>query len=119
MSAFDPFTPNSIINSAGTSTVGTTEITIAATTAAVALSKGGVSQKVYIQSLAANAICYIELGPSTVTAIIPVTSTSLGSFPILPGQKYCLTVPASVTHIATIGTSPNKIYVSCGQGGPV
>ena len=112
----NPFMPNSIVDVTGVSTVGTTEITIAATTARVPLSKGSVGQQIYIQSLAANAICYVELGTSAVTAIIPVASTSLGSFPILPGNKYCLTVGANVTQIATIGTAGNKIYVSCGHG---
>lgn len=99
MSTNNPFTPNY---------QGTATITVAATSAAVALNKGGVNQQVVVSSLAANAIAFIEFGSSTVAAAVA------SGFPILPGRVYTFTTTA--THIATIGTAANTLYVSSGMG---
>lgn len=101
MAVINPFTPNS---------AGTVSATVAATTANIALSKGGVNQQIMVQSLAANAVAFINFGDSTVTA-----ATATGT-PILPGQIYLFTVGANVTNVATIGTAGNTLYFTSGIG---
>jgi hypothetical protein len=106
MGAFTPFTPNS---------AGTVIVTVAATTATVALAKTGVTQQITVSSPAANAVAFIEFGSSSVTAVVPVGTTP-GGTPILPGIKYTFTVGSNVTNVATIGTANNTLYFTCGQG---
>jgi len=102
MSTANAFTPNS---------AGTVTATVAATTATIALSKTGVGQQILVQSLAGNAVAFINFGTSAVTAAV-ATGT-----PILPGQSYTFTVGDSVTNVATIGTAGNTLYFTSGQGG--
>lgn len=102
MSTANPFTPNN---------AGTVIATVAATTAVLTLSKGGITQQIMVQSLAANAVAFINFGTSSVTA-----TTSTGT-PILPGQSYTFTVGADTTSVATIGTAGNTLYFTSGQGG--
>lgn len=102
MSTANAFTPD---------TAGTVSATVAATTANIALGKTGIGQQVLVQSLAANAIAFINFGDSTVTA-----ATATGT-PILPNQIYTFTVGPNVTNVATIGTAGNTLYFTCGQGG--
>ncbi len=98
-----PLTPNATI-----------AITVAATTAAVALPTP-VGNQVTIHSLAANAIAFINFGISTVAVVIP-TGTKQNGTPILPGTASVFTVPADATHIATIGTAANTLYVTSCNG---
>lgn len=102
MSTANALTPN---------TAGTVSATVAATTANVALAKGGITQQILVQSLAGNAIAFIEFGTSAVAATV-ATGT-----PILPNQIYTFTVGPNVTNVATIGTAANTLYFTCGQGG--
>lgn len=102
MPALAPFTPGN-----------SKAITVAATTANLALPTGG--DQVMITSIAANAIVYINFGDSTVTAVAP-TGTASASFPVLPGTTPIFTIPIGATHIATIGTSPNPLVVTRGDG---
>lgn len=102
MSTANPFTPN---------TAGTVAATVAATTAALALNKAGIGQQIMVQSLAGNAIGFINFGDSTVTATVAAGT------PILPGGSYTFTVGGNVTHVATIGTAGNTLYFTSGQGG--
>ena len=102
MSSFLPFTPNQ---------AGTVIATVAATTAALTLSKGGVAQQIMVQALAANAIAFINFGTAAVTATV-TTGT-----PILPGQSYLFTVGGDTTTVATIGTAGNTLYFTSGYGG--
>lgn len=101
MVAVSPFTPN---------TAGTKVITVAATSAAVTLPFQAVDQQIMISSLAANGIAFVEFGISTVSAAV-TTGT-----PILPGKAYVFTVAPTATHIATIGTVANTLYVTSGAG---
>lgn len=105
MVAVSPFTP---------ATVGTKAITVAATTANVQLPYPGVDQQVMVTSIAANAIAFIAFGNSAVAATVP-TGTA-GSTPVLPGRPSVFSVGPDVTHIATIGTAANTLYVTCGAG---
>ncbi len=103
MPALAPFTPGSTI-----------AITVAATSAAVALpTKPG--DQIMVSSLAGNAIAYIAFGISTLTVVVP-TSTAQNGVPILPGTVNIFTVPANATHIASIGTVANTLYVTGGDG---
>lgn len=95
-----PFTPN---------TAGTAPRTVSGSTASVALVKGGVSQNVMVTSPSGNAIAFIELGSSTVTAVA-ATAT-----PILPGAIMIFTVGPDVTHAAAIG-SAGTLYFTTGLG---
>lgn len=89
-------------------------ITVAATSAAVALpSKYG--DQIMISSLAGNAIAYIAFGISTVAVVAP-TSTAQNGVPILPGTVQTFTVPGNATHIASIGTVANTLYITGGDG---
>lgn len=99
--AVNPFTPN---------TGGTITITVAATSASVALTKGGVDCQVMVSSLAANAIAFIEFGAAANAATV-ATGT-----PILPGRVYTFTLGATQTNVATIGTAANTLYFTTGQG---
>lgn len=101
MSTVNPYTPN---------TAGTVTATVAATTANIPLSKTAVNQQIMVQSLAANAIAFIEFGSASVVAAV-ATGT-----PILPGQIYLFTVGQSVTNVATIGTVANTLYFTSGYG---
>ncbi len=101
MSTANAFTPNS----AGTATASVTASSVAA-----ALTKGGVTQQVFVQSLAASAVAFIEFGTSAATSAI-ATGT-----PILPGGQYTFTVGSTTTHVAVIGTA-GTLYFTCGQGG--
>ncbi len=92
----------------------TVAITVAATTAAVILPTP-LGNQVVVSSLAANAIAFIAFGASTVAVVIP-TGTEQNGFPILPGTAQTFTVPANATHIATIGTAANTLYVTSGNG---
>jgi hypothetical protein len=101
MSTLNPLTPNA---------AGTVTATVASTTANIALSKTGISQQIMVQSLAANAVAFINFGDSTVTAAVA------SGTPILPGQIYLFTVGPTVTNVATIGTAANTLYFTSGQG---
>jgi len=101
MASTQPYTPNS---------AGTVNATVAATTANIALSKTAVNQQIMVQSLAGNAVAFINFGNSTVTV-----ATATGT-PILPGQIYLFTVGADVTNVATIGTAGNTLYFTSGIG---
>lgn len=105
MPALSPLTPSNTI-----------AITVAATTAAVALPTP-VGNQVMISSLAGNAIAFINFGTSaSVTVVIP-TGTKQKATPILPGTVQCFTIdPGATTHIATIGTAANTLYITCGDG---
>ncbi len=102
MPALAPFTPGN-----------TKIITVAATTASLALPTGG--DQVLISSIAANAIAFVNFGDSTVTVVIP-TGTQQAGTPILPGTVQTFTIPNGATHIATIGTTSNILYVTRGDG---
>lgn len=101
MVAVSPFTPK---------VAGSKTITVAATTAAVQLAFPSVDQQVMVTSVAGNAVAFIEFGISTQTAVV------LTSCPILPGTVNMFTIGPTVTHIATIGTAGNTLYVTCGDG---
>lgn len=101
--ALTPFTPSNTI-----------AITVAATTATVAIPTPRGNQ-VLIDSLAGNAIAYVAFGISSVTAAVP-TGTKQLVVPILPGQSRMFTVNPDFTHIATIGTAANTLYVMSGDG---
>ncbi len=92
----------------------TITVTVSATSAAVALPTP-VGNQIVVTSLAANAIAFIALGISTTTVVIP-TGTKQNGFPILPGTANVFTVGDYTTHIATIGTAANTLYISCGDG---
>lgn len=96
----DPFTPM---------TAGTVSRTVSGSSAAVALAKTGIPQTVMVQSLAGNAIAFIEFGDSAVAAAI-ATGT-----PIMPGAIMTFSVAPSVTNMAAIGTA-GTLYVTCGHG---
>lgn len=101
MPALAPFTP------------GTTKIiTVAATTANLALPAGG--DQVLVTSISTNAVAFVNFGDSTVTAVVP-TGTQQSGAPVLPGRNV-FTVPSGATHIATIGTVANTLYVTRGDG---
>lgn len=106
MSTLNPFTAT---------TTGTVLITPTASSVATLLPKGSIGQQVMVQSLAASAICYIEFGASTATAVIPVAAGAFGGIPILPNQIYTFTVGPNVTHVAVIGTA-GSLFLTCGQG---
>lgn len=94
-------------------------ITVAATSAAVAIpGRSAMTQgadQVYVTSLAANAVAFVAFGISTMTVVIP-TGTAANGIPILPGTSRVFTVPPGYTHIATIGTAGNTLYVTVGDG---
>lgn len=102
MPALAPFTPGY-----------TKIITVAATTASLALPTGG--DQILVSSLAANAIAFINFGDSTVTVVIP-TGTQQAGTPILPGTVQTFTIPIGATHIASIGTAANSLYITRGDG---
>lgn len=102
MPATSPFTPSNTI-----------VITVAATTATVALPTP-TGDQVMVSSLAANAIAYVNFGDSTVTVVVP-TGTKQKATPILPGTVQVFTV-SGATHIATIGTVANSLLITCGDG---
>lgn len=102
MPATSPFTPSKSI-----------AITVAATSAAAALPTLGGDQCM-VSSLAGNAIAFIAFGISTVAVVVPTTQTN--GIPILPGTQRVFTIPPGATHIATIGTAANTLYVSTGDG---
>ncbi len=68
-----------------------------------------------ISSIAANAIAFINFGDSTVAVVIP-TGTAQAGTPILPGTVQTFTIPNGATHIASIGTAANSLYVTRGDG---
>lgn len=103
MPSLQPMTPGATI-----------AITVAATTAAVAIPTP-LGNQVIISSLAANAIAFVNFGISTVAVVIP-TGTKQNATPILPGTVQTFTIPADATHIATIGTAANTLYVTSGNG---
>lgn len=105
MAAVNPFSPISL---------GTVTLTVGASSTRVALVKGGQPLQVMVQSLAANAIAYIEFGGSTVAATIPAGAVG-GGTPILPGTISMFTVGADSTNIACIGTA-GTLYVTTGYG---
>lgn len=90
-------------------TAGTVSRSVSGTSATVALAKTGVPQTVMVQSAPSGAIAFIEFGDSTV-ASVAATGT-----PVLPGVVLVLTVAASVTHVAAIGSS-GTLYFTCGHG---
>ncbi len=92
----------------------TVTITVSATSAVVALPTPTGNQ-IVVSSLSANAIAFIAFGSSSLTVVIP-TGTERNGFPILPGTAQTFTVPANATHIGTIGTAANTLYVSSGDG---
>ena len=103
MPSLQPITPSNTI-----------AITVASSTANVALPTP-VGNQVMISSLAANAVAFFNFGVSGVTVVIP-TGTKQKATPILPGTAQTFTVPANATHIATIGTAANTLYVTVGDG---
>lgn len=103
MPSLAPLTPGSNI-----------AITVAATSAAVALPLL-YGDQIMVTSPAANAIAFIAFGISTLTVVIP-TGTNRNGVPILPGTVNVFTVPPAATHIATIGTVANTLYVTGGDG---
>ncbi len=60
---------------------------------------------------------YVEFGTaSTVTAVLPVTTT-LGAMPIPPGQVVGIGIPLGTTHVATICAAGTPIlYLTPGNG---
>ncbi len=89
-------------------------ITVAATSARVALPTPTGNQ-VVVTSVADNDVAYIAFGGSSVTVAIP-TGTEQNGFPILAGTPQTFTIGPAVTHIATIGTASDVLYVSVGDG---
>ena len=108
MPALEPFTPSL-----------TKAITVSATSAALALpltsSPVQRPNQVMVSSLAANAVAFIAFGISTDTVVIPTGTASNGT-PILPGTVQIFTVPPTATHILSIGTAANTLYVTEGDG---
>jgi len=100
MATLNPFTPNS---------AGTITATVTAASQPLALFKGGNDQQVWVQSLAASAVAFIEFGPPSVVATI-ATGT-----PIQPGTKQLFTVGATQNTVAIIGTA-GTVYFTTGQG---
>lgn len=96
----EPFGPN---------TAGTVSIAVTGTSAAVALGKTG-PLTCEVQSLAGNAIAFIEFGVSTVAAVAAT------GYPILPGVDKVVSVPAGATHVAAIGTASTTLYFTPGHG---
>lgn len=88
---------------------GTTTRTVSSSSATTTLAKTGLPQTVMVASLAANAICFIEFGDSTVAAAVA------NGCPILPGTVTIFSVGAGITTLAVIG-SAGTIYVTCGHG---
>lgn len=103
MAALQPLTPGL-----------TKAITVASSSAALALPSLQGNQ-IVITSLAANAVAFVAFGASTLTVVIP-TGTAANGFPILPGTAQTFSLPANATHIATIGTAGNTLYMSVGDG---
>lgn len=95
-------------------TVGsTTPITVAATTAAVALPAGmnDTDRTVRLAAPADNAgPVFVAFGVSGVT-----TAVATG-MPILPGTVEVFMPGTNVTHIATIGDAADTLYVTVGEG---
>lgn len=90
-------------------------ITVAAASAVVALPTPRGDQ-VIISSLAANAIAFIAFGSAAAVVVIP-TGTPANGLPVLPNSARYYTIPPGATHIATIGTVANTLYVTVGDGG--
>ena len=92
-------------------------ITVAATTATVALPVG--SGDVLELTNDGSVAVFVSIGTSAITATIPLNGGAAGSYPILAGQSKCVTMPRTnhPTHIATIsGTASQPLYVSRGTG---
>lgn len=96
-------------------TTGTTSITSAVTTAAVALVPSGQHQFAVTNADTSN-IAFVEFGISTVTATVPSGATP-GSMPILPGQTRGISIAPGVTHAASICSAGTPIvYFTPGDG---
>ena len=96
MPALAPFTPGTTVSLAVTGTTGRVAVT-------------GNGDQVLVSSLAANAIAFIKMGDSTVTAAVTDT-------PILPGTVQVFTIPSGATNIAAIGTASTTLYFTRGDG---
>lgn len=97
-------------------TFGATKaITVAAASAVVTIPTPRGSQ-VMIKSLAANAVAFIAFGDAS-TVVAPPTGTQQNGYPVLPGTTEMFTVAPGATHIATIGTVANTLYMTSGDGG--
>lgn len=89
---------------------GTKTITVATSSAVVQLAFPSIDQQVMVTSIAGNAVAFIEFGTSAAAAAVAT------GCPILPGTANMFTVGPATTHIATIGTAGNTLYVTCGDG---
>ena len=100
----EPFSPSS---------AGTVSRTVSGSSASVALAFIGTAPinpvTILVQSLAANAVAFIEFGSSTVTASLTT------GMPIQPGATLIVTPPATATHVAAIGTA-GTLYLTTGHG---
>lgn len=101
MSGFDTFTPKA---------AGTTSITSAVTTAAVALTKPSSATAVRVKNIDGTNIAYVNFGISTVTATVPSGATP-GSMPVGPGESILIGVAEGVTHAASICTAGTPIVL--------
>ena len=101
MSGFGVFTPKA---------AGTTSITSAVTTAAVALTKPAPATVVRVKNIDATNIAYVNFGTSTVTATVPSGATP-GSMPIGPTESILVGVAEGVTHAASICTAGTPIVL--------
>lgn len=104
MPSLQPFCPSG----------NTTLITVASSSAAVALT--GTGDQVMVTSLAANAIAYFAFGASSVAVVIPTNGTPANGIPILPGQTRIFTCPPGSGYVATIGTAGNTLTFTRGDG---
>lgn len=93
----------------------TIAITVAATTATVALPTPSGDQ-VVITSPAANAIAFIAFVKAVGDPVAIPTGTKQNGVPILPGTAQTFTRGDAQLFIATIGTAGNTLYVTCGDG---
>lgn len=89
----------------------TVNATVAASSAALAL---GVTidptMTLRLVAPASNAgLVFVRFGTSTVTA-------TTSNMPIAPGATEVFYPGSGVTHVATIGTANDKLYVSVGEG---
>lgn len=98
----NPFTPGASI-----------AVAVTASSVATSLPALGGNQ-IVVSSPAANAIAFIAFGTGSTTVVIPTTSAN--GYPILPGTKETLTVPANATHVAVIGSVSSTLYLSTGDG---
>jgi hypothetical protein len=99
MSGFGVFTPK---------TTGTTSITSAVTTSAVALTKPGTATVIRVKNIDATNYAYVNFGTSTITATVPAGATP-GSMPVGPTESIMVGVAEGVTHAASICTAGTPI----------